>query len=46
MGEFGAVSEVSGKSVSKPTPLHIEILYNKYQFVAAIAASSLQALLA
>jgi sulfate/thiosulfate transport system permease protein len=48
MGEFGAVSVVSGhvRGVTDTLPLHIEILYNDYQFVAAFAAASLLALLA
>ncbi|MGH7516045.1 MAG: sulfate ABC transporter permease subunit CysW [Gemmatimonadales bacterium] len=48
MGEFGAVSVVSGhiRGVTNTMPLHIEILYNEYDFVAAFAVSSLLALLA
>ncbi len=48
MGEFGAVSVVSGhvRGVTNTMPLHIEILYNEYQFSAAFAVSSLLALLA
>ena len=48
MGEFGAVSVVSGKirEHTNTMPLHIEILYNEYQFAAAFAVSSLLALLA
>lgn len=48
MGEFGAVSVVSGKirEQTNTLPLHIEILYNEYQFAAAFAAASLLALLA
>ena len=48
MGEFGAVSVVSGKirEQTNTMPLHIEILYNEYQFAAAFAVSSLLALLA
>ena len=48
MGEFGAVSVVSGhiRGVTNTMPLHIEILYNEYNFVAAFAVSSLLALLA
>jgi len=48
MGEFGAVSVVSGKirEATNTMPLHIEILYNEYQFAAAFAVSSLLALLA
>lgn len=48
MGEFGAVSVVSGKirEHTNTLPLHIEILYNEYQFAAAFAVASLLALLA
>jgi sulfate transport system permease protein len=48
MGEFGAVSVVSGKirGVTNTLPLHVEILYNEYQFQAAFAVASLLALLA
>jgi sulfate transport system permease protein len=48
MGEFGAVSVVSGhvRGVTNTMPLHVEILYNEYQFAAAFAVSSLLALLA
>ena len=48
MGEFGAVSVVSGRIRGETTtlPLHIEILYNEYDFTAAFAASSLLAMLA
>lgn len=48
MGEFGAVSVVSGhvRGLTNTIPLHIEILYNEYQFVAAFAVASLLALLA
>ncbi len=48
MGEFGAVAVVSGKIRGETTtmPLHIEILYNEYLFVAAFAVASLLALLA
>jgi sulfate transport system permease protein len=48
MGEFGAVSVVSGHIRGKTTtmPLHIEILYNEYNFVGAFAVASLLALLA
>lgn len=48
MGEFGAVSVVSGHIRGKTTtmPLHIEILYNEYNFAAAFAVASLLALLA
>ena len=48
MGEFGAVSVVSGhiRGLTNTMPLHIEILYNDYQYVAAFAVASLLALLA
>ncbi len=48
MGEFGAVSVVSGhiRGLTNTLPLHIEILYNEYQFVAAFAVATLLALLA
>jgi sulfate/thiosulfate transport system permease protein len=48
MGEFGAVSVVSGhiRGLTNTMPLHIEILYNEYQFSAAFAVASLLALLA
>jgi sulfate transport system permease protein len=48
MGEFGAVSVVSGhiRGETNTMPLHIEILYNEYQFVAAFAVASLLAFLA
>jgi sulfate transport system permease protein len=48
MGEFGAVSVVSGhiRGQTNTMPLHIEIVYNEYQFVAAFAVASLLALLA
>ncbi len=48
MGEFGAVSVVSGhiRGVTNTMPLHIEILYNEYNYVAAFAVASLLALLA
>jgi sulfate/thiosulfate transport system permease protein len=48
MGEFGAVSVVSGhiRGATNTMPLHIEILYNEYQFAAAFAVASLLALLA
>jgi sulfate transport system permease protein len=48
MGEFGAVSVVSGhlRGKTNTMPLHVEILYNEYNFVAAFAAASLLALLA
>jgi len=48
MGEFGAVSVVSGhiRGQTNTLPLHIEILYNEYQFVASFACASLLSLLA
>ncbi|ENQ3080531.1 sulfate ABC transporter permease subunit CysW [Bacillus cereus] len=48
IGEFGAVSVVSGhvRGVTNTMPLHIEILYNEYQFSAAFAVASLMSLLA
>jgi len=48
MGEFGAVSVVSGhiRGMTNTMPLHVEILYNEYNFVAAFAVASLLALLA
>ena len=48
MGEFGAVSVVSGhiRGQTNTLPLHIEILYNEYQFAAAFAVASLLAGLA
>ncbi|MCC6573219.1 MAG: sulfate ABC transporter permease subunit CysW [Planctomycetes bacterium] len=48
MGEFGAVSVVSGhiRGKTNTLPLHVEILYNEYQFAAAFACASLLALLA
>ena len=48
MGEFGAVSVVSGhiRGLTNTVPLHIEILYNEYQFAAAFAVASLLASLA
>jgi sulfate transport system permease protein len=48
MGEFGAVSVVSGhiRGVTDTLPLHVEVLYNEYQFTAAFAVASLLALLA
>ncbi len=47
MGEFGAVSVVSGhiRGLTNTLPLHIEILYNEYNFAAAFAVASLLALL-
>src|SRR5207244_5540546 len=48
MGEFGAVSVVSGhiRGSTDTMPLHVEILYNEYNFVAAFAVASLLAFLA
>lgn len=48
MGEFGAVSVVSGhiRGLTNTLPLHVEILYNEYQFAAAFAVASLLAVLA
>ncbi|NSL53283.1 sulfate ABC transporter permease subunit CysW [Bacillus sp. P2(2020)] len=48
MGEFGAVSVVSGhiRGETNTLPLHVEILYNEYQFTASFAVASLLALLA
>ncbi|CRI65368.1 Sulphate ABC transporter, permease protein CysW [Thiocapsa sp. KS1] len=48
MGEFGAVSVVSGhiRGQTNTMPLHVEILYNEYNFAAAFAVASLLALLA
>ena len=48
MGEFGAVSVVSGhiRGLTNTMPLHIEILYNEYNFAAAFAVASILALLA
>lgn len=48
MGEFGAVSVVSGhiRGMTNTLPLHVEILYNEYQFSAAFAVASLLAMLA
>lgn len=48
MGEFGAVSVVSGhiRGMTNTLPLHVEILYNEYQFAASFAAASLLVLLA
>lgn len=48
MGEFGAVSVVSGhiRGITNTMPLHVEILYNEYNFAAAFAVASLLALLA
>jgi sulfate transport system permease protein len=48
MGEFGAVSVVSGhiRGLTNTMPLHVEILYNEYNIVAAFAVASLLASLA
>ena len=48
MGEFGAVSVVSGhiRGLTNTLPLHVEILYNEYNYAAAFAAASVLALLA
>lgn len=48
MGEFGAVSVVSGhiRGLTNTIPLHVEILYNEYNFTAAFAVASLLAMLA
>jgi sulfate transport system permease protein len=48
MGEFGAVSVVSGhiRGLTNTLPLHVEILYNEYNFAAAFATASLLAFLA
>src|SRR5262245_66566820 len=48
MGEFGAVSVVSGhiRGVTNTLPLHVEILYNEYQFTGAFAVASLLTFLA
>lgn len=48
MGEFGAVSVVSGhiRGMTNTLPLHVEILYNEYQFTAAFAVASLLMILA
>jgi len=48
MGEFGAVSVVSGhiRGETNTMPLHVEVLYNEYNFVAAFAVASLLTLLA
>lgn len=48
MGEFGAVSVVSGhiRGLTDTMPLHVEILYNEYNFAAAFAMASLLTLLA
>src|SRR4030095_12316819 len=48
MGEFGGVSVVSGhiRGATNTLPLHVEIVYNEYQFAAAFACASLLPLLA
>lgn len=48
VGEFGAVSVVSGRirGLTNTIPLHVEILYNEYQFVAAFAVASIMTLMA
>jgi sulfate transport system permease protein len=48
MGEFGAVSVVSGhvRGLTNTMPLHVEILYNEYNYMAAFAVASLLAMLA
>lgn len=48
MGEFGAVSVISGhiRGMTNTVPLHVEILYNEYNFTAAFAVASLLAFLA
>ena len=48
MGEFGAVSVVSGhiRGLTNTMPLHVEILYNEYDFVAAFSVAALLCLLA
>lgn len=48
MGEFGAVSVVSGhiRGLTNTMPLHVEILYNEYNYAAAFAVASLLAILA
>ncbi|PGY60787.1 sulfate ABC transporter permease subunit CysW [Bacillus thuringiensis] len=48
IGEFGAVSVVSGhvRGITNTMPLHIEILYNEYQFSAAFAVATLMSLIA
>jgi sulfate/thiosulfate transport system permease protein len=45
MGEFGAVSVVSGhiRGLTTTLPLHVEVLYNDYDFVGAFATASLLA---
>ena len=48
IGEFGAVSVVSGhiRGQTNTIPLHVEILYNEYEFAAAFAVASVLTLLA
>jgi sulfate transport system permease protein len=48
MGEFGAVSVVSGhiRGLTNTIPLHVEILYNEYNFAAAFAVASILTVLA
>ncbi len=48
MGEFGAVSVVSGhiRGATNTMPLHVEVLYNEYEFAAAFAVASLLCVLA
>jgi sulfate transport system permease protein len=48
MGEFGAVSVVSGhiRGMTNTLPLHVEIVYNEYQFAAAFSVASILVLLA
>ncbi len=48
MGEFGAVSVVSGhiRGVTNTLPLHVEILYNEYNHVAAFSVATLLLLMA
>jgi len=47
MGEFGAVSVVSGhiRGMTNTMPLHVEILYNEYNYAAAFAVASLLCLI-
>jgi sulfate transport system permease protein len=48
MGEFGAVSVVSGhiRGLTNTMPLHVEVMYNEYNFVGAFAVASLLTMLA
>jgi sulfate transport system permease protein len=48
MGEFGAVSVVSGhiRGITNTMPLHIQVLYDEYNFVGAFAVASLLTMLA